>query len=541
MSIKSFFLSKIDHTDFVAQNKARIFLYYSFLMLGLLVLLPLGYIVLGVSREITIRGSLGALGIGILVVASLFILRAGHLKGAINFYAILTTIIVSSVRILSAFSDPQTAFTAYIYYMLYIIVFVAAFGERKQVPFAVALFVLNNIATILILNGTVGISAASATGFVNGTIGMAITGVSAYSLVSLMNSYTAQLQKNAEAASVKMKKIEDAVGTVRDGLDVGDQLVSAAKGMEESLGEIERSLSDTRTRLASLSRDIAEAKSANDDIVKASSNLDESGATYRSIAVQASAAVNEMTASIQGMSKVSERSNQSVTSLAESIARGEEAAELSAESMSRLSGNADSLLSIVDVITGIADQTNLLAMNAAIEAAHAGDSGKGFGVVADEIRRLAEQSAENIQAITDGLRSFMEDVGTANKANGGIGAAFTEIGERTAETARAFSEILAGLQEMGGGTAEIDRAVTAVVESSSGMARSITAVDTKVAGNNASIDSVRQLTLGAQSDLENIASLFKTILERSAAVRQLGTRSGTCMTALDEAITALKS
>jgi len=411
MRINSFFLSKYAGHDFVERNKARVFLYYSFLMLFLLAFIPVGYSALGVSSEVTLRGSLGALGIALLVILSLVLLRAGRLKAAINSYAFSTVVIVSTVRIYGAFTDPETAFTAYIYYMLYIIVFVAAFGERKHVPVSVAIFVVNNVATILILRRAGELSASSVTGFVNGTIGMAITGVSAFSLVSLMNSYTAQLRTNAEAASE-----------------------------------------------------------------------------------------NQMTASIQGMSAVSGRSSKSVESLTESIARGEAAANLSSESMARLSSNADSLMSIVDVITGIASQTNLLAMNAAIEAAHAGDSGKGFSVVAEEIRRLAEETAENIKAITAGLKSFMDDVGTA----------------------------------------EIDRAVTAVVDSSSGMAASISAVDLKVAGNNAAIDSVRQLTLEARRDLERIAAGFNAILERSAMVRELGSRSGSCMASLDEAISGLK-
>jgi methyl-accepting chemotaxis protein len=175
-------------------------------------------------------------------------------------------------------------------------------------------------------------------------------------------------------------------------------------------------------------------------------------------------------------------------------------------------------------------------MNAAIEAAHAGDSGKGFSVVAEEIRRLAEKTAENIMAITSGLRSFMEDLKTANDANGGIGVVFKEISQRTSETASAFSEIVSGLRDLSGGTAEIDRAVSAVVDSSSGMAVSVSSVDSKVAGNNAAIDSVRTLTLEAKHDLERIASGFNTILERSALVRRLGSRSGSCLAALDEAI-----
>jgi len=540
MRVESLFLLKYDGDDLVSRNKARIFMYYSFLMLFLLCFIPVGYLVLGVSPDVTLRGGVGAAAIAALVLISLAFLRVGRLKTAIYSYLISTVVIVSAVRIYGAFTDPETAFTAYIYYMLYVIVFVAAFGERSHVAPAVVVFVLNNVATLLIVRRAEGVSAATATGFVNGTIGMAITGVSAFSLVSLMDSYTSQLRANAEAASDKMKKIEEAVSTVRDGLDVGERLVSEAKSMEDSLGEIDRSLEASQGRLASLADEIAEAKGANDEIVRASSDLGVSSDSYRAISVQASAAVNQMTASIQEISSITGRGGRSMESLSESIARGEGAADLSSESMERLSGNADSILSIVDVINGIASQTNLLAMNAAIEAAHAGDSGKGFSVVAEEIRRLAEETADNISAITEGLKAFMDDLGQANQANRGIGKAFAEISQRTTETAQAFSEIVAGLNDLGGGTAEIDRAVVAVVDSSSSMAASVDSVDSKVAGNNAAIESVRRLTMEARRDLELIAAGFDDILRRSATVRALGDRSGSCMQSLDEAISGLQ-
>jgi len=540
-SIKFFFLSKYSNCDFIEQNKARIFLYYSLFMLLLLGFIPFGYVFLNMPVDVAVRGGIGAAGIAVLVVISLVILRTGKLNVAIAAYAFPTILIVNAVRILNAMGDHSTAFTTYIFYMIYMIVFMAAFGKRWHVPATAILCIANNVATLYIVRDDTGtVAMSNATGFINGTLGMAVTAISAYALVALMQSYTATLRTNADSTNRKMNDIESVIGKTRDGLDVGDSLVSEVRSMEESLEAINARLAASKDRLDRLSGEIAEAKRANDMIVGASSDLDKAGESYRGITEQASAAVNEMTASIQGISNVSTRSSESVETLVRSITQGEEAASSASESMARLSGNADSLLSIVDVITGIAEQTNLLAMNAAIEAAHAGDSGKGFSVVADEISRLADETTENIQAITGGLQDFLNDVGTAEESFSGIARAFGDISVRSTDVSHAFEEIIAGLRDLGAGTTDIDRSVMSVVDSSSGMSVSIRSVDRMVADNNKAIDSVKRLTLESLDDLAKISEGFNDILERATKLRALGNESGSCMSEMDAAIRKLK-
>lgn len=539
--IKQFFLSKFDDRSFIERNKARVFLYYSFIMLALLSFIPIGYAALDTPASVALRGGLGAAGIAVLVVVSLFVLRTGRLDRAIAAYAIPTVVLMCSLRILSAKNDPSSAYGTYIFYMLYLIVFIAAFGRKWQVIATALAFIANNLAVLFMVRGTEGaIATLNDTAFVNSTLGLAVTAISAYSLVSLMDGYAALLGENAKESERKMREIEGVIGTTRGGLDVGSSLIEETRSMDASIGDVGKALDGAKGRLSRLSDNVGEAKDANDRIVAASAELGRSSDAYKAIAEQASAAVNEMTASIQGISGVSGRSAESVATLSTSIARGEEETAAASESMSRLAENADTLLSIVDVITGIASQTNLLAMNAAIEAAHAGDSGKGFGVVADEIRRLAEETAENIKAITKGLRDFLDDVALAGKSFSGISSSFAEIGSRARDVTQAFDEINAALRDLGSGTADIDRSVMAVVESSSGMARSIGSVDAMVEGNNKAIDSVRRLTEESLADLASISLAFKEILERSRTLNELGVKSRDCMGALDGAIRSLK-
>jgi methyl-accepting chemotaxis protein len=130
------------------------------------------------------------------------------------------------------------------------------------------------------------------------------------------------------------------------------------------------------------------------------------------------------------------------------------------EAFQRASREMQSLLEINNIVGDIASQTDLLSMNAAIEAAHAGEHGKGFAVVAEEIRKLASSTAENSRIIADNLTSLMESM---NRTTGHaaqtmermtqivseirlVSEAFAEITGSTAELSRGGKEILSGME-----------------------------------------------------------------------------------------------
>jgi len=152
-----------------------------------------------------------------------------------------------------------------------------------------------------------------------------------------------------------------------------------------------------------------------------------------------------------------------------------------AESVEVLGRRSEEIGNIVDVITSIADQTNLLSLNAAIEAARAGESGRGFSVVAEEVRKLAEGSGKaaeqigelikDVQAETAKALKYMEigsqEVVSGTEVVGRTGEALRQITEAVTRTATLAEEIAAGMASQAERTNDVDRAmhdIAAVVE-----------------------------------------------------------------------------
>ena len=269
--------------------------------------------------------------------------------------------------------------------------------------------------------------------------------------------------------------LRELVGTIKERLrsleDAGRNLEETMTATGRAVGRINGSVGSAKGELEEQSGAVAEVSSAIEELARTIESLSSMIGEQSSVIAHSSASVEQMIATIESVSSIAERADDESGKNLEESAEGKSLIDRVSDSVASIVRYAENLNEATSVITGIAERTNLLAMNAAIEAAHAGDTGKGFAVVADEIRRLAEQASSQALDISRDLGhvsgSISEVKDAAELAVGAFGAilerargvqdAVRGINTAMSEQREGGRQVLDGLARLRDITKEIER------------------------------------------------------------------------------------
>jgi iron only hydrogenase large subunit-like protein/uncharacterized membrane-anchored protein YhcB (DUF1043 family) len=181
-----------------------------------------------------------------------------------------------------------------------------------------------------------------------------------------------------------------------------------------------------------------------------------------------------MIKSLTSTSEVSKNKQGDIQELLENAAHGQQSMKDTIQSVQSISESVDGIGSTIKIISAIAANTNLLSMNAAIEAAHAGDAGRGFAVVADEIRHLSETTRENSLNISKTLKTIIENITVTSKRSGDTDSRITEMSKQIKGFAETMTELINTLNELSAESRDITSALDSLRDQSATVRTSYT-------------------------------------------------------------------
>jgi methyl-accepting chemotaxis protein len=305
--------------------------------------------------------------------------------------------------------------------------------------------------------------------------------------------------------------------------DIGTELASNMTETAAAINEITANIQSIKGRVLNQSASVTETNATMEQITvnidKLTSHVDRQSTSV----AQSSSAIEEMLANIQSVTQTLVRNGDNVKDLIDASEVGRTGLQEVAADIQEIARESEGLLEINAVMENIASQTNLLSMNAAIEAAHAGEAGKGFAVVADEIRKLAENSGEQSKTISTVLKKIKDSIDKITKSTDNVLNKFEAIDGGVRTVSEQEENIRNAMEEQSVGSKQILEAIGQLNEATQLVKSSSTEM---LEGSKQVIQEGKSLDLVTQEIGNGMNEMATGANQINVAVNQINTISG---------------
>ncbi|HUX38455.1 MAG TPA: methyl-accepting chemotaxis protein [Rectinemataceae bacterium] len=334
------------------------------------------------------------------------------------------------------------------------------------------------------------------------------------------------LSKTIEAMRVQLSEHIRRIETDSRNLSgVGSELGEATEKTVQSVDGIVKAVDSARERVLYQSSSVTETSATIDTIIGNIGRLNDQIENQSASVTQSSASIEEMVANIQSVTRTIEQMSNYFSKLQVASEDGRNKLRAMVEMTKSVAEQSEKLYEANGAITAISSQTNLLAMNAAIEAAHAGESGLGFAVVADEIRSLAVNSAKRSKEIASDIKAIKGLIDSVSVSSSAADSAFSIVMQHLETVGRFEREIRQAMDEQSEGSKQVLEAIGEINASTVNVRNGANEI---MEGSRSIGGEMRNLATASEElrdGMGNIESAVSSIDEAGTRVKEIGKRN----------------